>query len=164
MTTLPQTTHPVKPPSLINYDRSERLYHVYDPSSGELISSFPSGRDGKRAAFRLSVDLQSPKLHELACEWEAQYPELQSRIWKAVEIVLGKGVLPAFSMQHLAVVTSQSSMFGDYNIAMRDQMLQCDCEDFLSFAAPMIGDNAQPMCKHLIAYVLFTRLNTNTVM
>ena len=161
MTTLIQTKAPVK--SVI-YDRSQRVYNVYDVHTGELADTFPSGRDGKRAAFRLSVQLQNPKLHNIAIEWQTMYPELQSRIWRAVEIVLADGVLPSFSMQHLAVINSQNSAYGEYNIAMRDEMLQCDCEDFISFSAPMIGDKSQPLCKHLLAYIIFTQLNTNTVM
>ena len=161
MTTLIQTEAPVKP---VVYDRSQRAYNVYCPKTGELVDTFPSGREGKRAAFQMSVQLQNPQLHTLATQWCEMYPELQARVWRAAEIVLDDGVLPAFSMQHLAVISSQNSAHGEYNVAMRDQMLQCDCEDFVSFSAPMIGENSQLLCKHLLAYVLFTQLNTNSVM
>lgn len=143
---------------IVSYDRSERVYNVFDPHSGELADTFPRGINGKRAAFQLAVKLRKPQLHQLATDWIAQSPELESRIWKACQIVLDNHVLPAFSMQHLAVVKSQSSVFGDYNIAMRDQMLQCECPDFESFAAPMVGENMQPMCKHLIAYVMHAKI------
>lgn len=133
----------------VNYNRSDRCYEV--EADGELLT-FPAGVNGRREAFQTAVHLENPALHELASQMASDHPQLASRIWRAVEIVLGDGVV--FSEDSLALVASQSSEYGDYAVQLVDGLYACDCEDFQGATAVYMAGSDQPHCKHILAYQL----------
>lgn len=129
------------------YNRTNRRYEV---ATDDDVLTFPAGVDGRRAAFQTAVQMENAALHGLAAQMATDHPQLASRIWRAVEIVLTDGV----TMQDngMGLVASQSSEYGDYTVQMVDGLMTCDCEDFQGATAVYMQDGEQPFCKHLLAY------------
>ena len=94
------------------YNRSDRRYEV---ATHDDVLTFPAGVDGRRAAFQTAVELENPALHGLASQMASDHPQLASRIWRAVEIVLTDGVT---LQDGIGLVASQSSEYGDYTVQM----------------------------------------------
>lgn len=135
-------------PNLV-YDRSKRKYLVL-PDKGEVVE-FPCGRDGKRAAFQLAIAALNQSLYDLARQMAAQYPQAESRVWMAAEIVLDSDVLPGLGDAVARV--NGSSEYGPYTINQVDGILLCDCPDHDN-TAPYIGESGQKGCKHVLAVLL----------
>ncbi|MCO5191432.1 MAG: hypothetical protein M9941_10315 [Anaerolineae bacterium] len=137
--------------NVIEYDRSERLYKLTDPTTGEIVKEFPSGPDGRQAAHRASVKLLSPSLYEMATQVIGRNPILASRVWKATEILLSGGVTQ-FDAVTYAVISQGGHEYGDYIVTvLEDGVLHCDCEDYGPFLP-----SGQQICKHRLA-VIFGR-------
>ncbi len=130
----------------VNYNRAARRYEV---ATDDNVLTFPAGVDGRRAAFQTAVQMENPALHGLAAQMASDHPQLASRIWRAVEIVLTSGVT---LQDGIGLVASQSSEYGDYTVQMVDGLMTCDCEDFQGATAVYMADGEQPYCKHLLAY------------
>lgn len=142
--------------SNIQYERSEKRYQVIDPDSG-TIESFPSGYRGRREAMRRAVYFQNARLHRIVTDLVQQWPQTESRAWRAAELVIRGAVKQPVDNSALASVTS-SNEYGDYLIAARDSTLVCDCIDFLDGNAPYIGPSGQRICKHILAAQFARRL------
>lgn len=130
------------------YNRSDRRYEV---ASGNETLTFPAGVDGRREAFQAAVQVENPDLHDLASKMADDHPQLASRIWRAVEIVLTDGV--TFT-NGIGLVVSQSSEYGDYTVQFVDGLYTCDCQDFQGATAVYMEGSEQPYCKHILAYQL----------
>lgn len=140
----------------VTYDRSQRVYEIFG-RNGDTVVTVPAVKSkGKKAALQFAVLVENFELHQIVVGWVRDYPALASRAWRAAELVINGDVLPPFESQWVATVVSQSNPYGDYNLRLVDGALHCECEDFLSFAAPMIGASMQPLCKHACA-VLFSQ-------
>jgi len=135
--------------SNMQYERSEKAYQVIDPDTG-TIESFPSGYIGRRNAMRRAVYFQNARLHRIVTDLVHQWPQIESRAWRAAELVLRGSVRQPADRGALANVTS-SNEYGDYLIATRDGTLVCDCIDYLDGNAPYIGPSGQRICKHILA-------------
>ena len=133
----------------VTYDRKQKVYRVED-------ETFPAGRNGRRDAFRYAVHATSPRLFRFVSEMSQKYPTLESRAWRAAEIVLNDGV--CLNNGQPATVASQSSEYGDYLIHNIAGALACDCLDFQGGTAVYISTHDQPYCKHILAYQLALRL------
>lgn len=140
---------------IVNYDRKQRKYVV---AHGNETAVFPAGRNGRKEANRFAMQMLSPRLYRLAMQLTERSPVLESRAWKAAEIVLAGGVTRHPNTSVLAMVESQSSEYGDYNITAVGDVLVCDCADFQGATAVFTDANPQPWCKHLLAYQLALRL------
>ncbi|MCO5190742.1 MAG: hypothetical protein M9918_21465 [Anaerolineae bacterium] len=137
---------------VIEYDRSERVYKLTNPSTGEIVSEFPAGRDGRQAAHRESVKLLSPSLYALAQRMSERNPALTSRIWKATEILLSGGVT-SFDGETYCVLSQSGNEYGDYIVMVLDDgSLHCDCEDYAPFL-----ESGRQYCKHRLAVVMATQ-------
>lgn len=134
----------------ITYDRSAREYRWTDPDSGEVFT-FPSGKQGKAAAWRFAVAMLDPDLYDAAERIIARHPQLERVTWRGVELVLNGGVdiLPGQPGGVVAKVAS-SDGYGRYNITQTGGYYTCECEHFRSFAAPVTTAGAR-YCKHLVA-------------
>ena len=128
------------------YNRANRRYEV---ATDDNVLTFPAGVDGRRAAFQTAVQMENPALHGLASQMASDHPQLASRIWRAVEIVLTDGVT---LQDGIGLVASQSSEYGDYTVQAVDGLMTCDCEDFQGATAVYMQNGEQPYCKHLLAY------------
>jgi hypothetical protein len=140
----------------VEYERSERQYRVMDPNTGE-VETFPNGYKGRREAMRRAVYFQNPRLHRIVIELTQRWPQLESRAWRAAELVLRGSVTEAAGSEVLATVTS-SNEYGEYLLADRNQIIVCDCLDYLDGNAPYIGPAGQRMCKHILALQFNRRL------
>lgn len=135
----------------ITYNRSKKRYEL---AHDKDVFFFAPGRGGRQAAFRAAVRLENHALWEAAWAMVEQEPALESRIWKACEIIIEGGVTPADNGDILALVASQSSEYGDYVVQMVDGLVACDCEDFQGGTAVYTEGSEQPLCKHVLAYQL----------
>lgn len=134
---------------VIQYDRSERIYRLTDPATGEIVNEFPAGRDGRQAAFRAGVQTLSPSLYDLVMKAIGRNPVLASRIWKACEILLSGGVT-RFDDTTYCVQSQSANEFGDYTVSILDGgHLHCDCAD-IGLWLP----SGQPVCKHRLAVII----------
>jgi len=143
----------------VTYNRSQREYTVIDPQ-GEIIATHPAGRDGRQAAFQDAVKAQNIRLYRQAAALSDAHPQLASRIWRACEIMLSGEIICPDSGNVLAIVPSQSSEYGGYNIVNVAGLLACDCEDFQGGTAVYTDADEQPRCKHILAFELATALKT----
>jgi hypothetical protein len=142
--------------SNVQYERSIQQYQVVNPITGD-IEHFPKGYAGKREAMRRVVYFQDPRLHRFVVELVERYPQVESRAWRAAELVLSDGVRNSDG-EALASVAS-STTYGDYLIVARDGYIVCDCLDYMDGNAPYIGRNGQRLCKHILALQFTRRLS-----
>lgn len=140
------------------FDRSKKVYRVYGPDGDEVGDPFPSGVDGKRRAFQTAVALESPRLYHMAREAAETAPAVESRYWRACEIVLGDGVKLVLDGDILAAVQSTNE-YGDYLIRSQAGELICECEDFGN-GAPY--DEQGKVCKHVAATRFFMALQSRS--
>lgn len=134
----------------MTYDRSERQYRVTLPETGEVVQ-FPAGRDGRQAAFKMSVAAHSLKLYRLATARINEAPLLESRVWRACELVLNGDVTfvePDEMPPAVATVTSNNE-YGAYIVSQVGNQWLCECEDWTSGMCP--ADATGPRCKHTLA-------------
>jgi hypothetical protein len=134
----------------IQYDRSGRRYVWTDPESGEMFT-FPSGAQGKAAAWRFAVSMLDPELFGMAQRIIARHPQLERVTWRGVELVLNGHVeiMPGAPDGVVALVES-SDHYGRHHIRQDDGYFTCTCEHFTSHEAPLTTAGAR-YCKHLIA-------------
>ena len=139
----------------VTYDRSDRVYAVTHPTTGE-VELFPAGTHGRRQAFRTAVQMVDPDLYQRAGLIIARHPHLESRVWKAVELVIHGRVWESGNDLYIASVESESSEHGNYIIKHDDHgRMTCDCIDFVDFGAPLVEGSLQAYCKHILAWKLF---------
>ncbi|HET6446900.1 MAG TPA: hypothetical protein VFI27_20225 [candidate division Zixibacteria bacterium] len=139
--------------SNVQYERSIKQYQVTNPITGD-IEYFPNGNAGKRIAMRRAVFFQDPRLHRFVVDLVERYPQVESRAWRAAELLLQGGVKNSEG-EALAIVAS-STAYGDYLITARTGQIVCDCLDYMDGNAPYIGQSGQRLCKHILA-LQFTR-------
>jgi hypothetical protein len=140
----------------MKYERSERQYKVLDPDTGE-VEIFPYGRDGRRNAMHRAVYFQDARMHRIVTELVQRSPQLESRAWRAAELVIRGAVNEAIDGEALSSVTG-SSEYGDYLVASRNGIVVCDCPDYMEGNAPYFSQNGQRLCKHILATQLTQRL------
>lgn len=134
----------------VNYNRSDRVYQVTNQDTGE-IAEFPAGRDGRQAAFKMAVAIENIRLYRMALARIEAAPLLETRVWRACELVLINGVTlldPAEMPPAFATVAS-SNEFGDYIVSRMYDQWTCECEDWRSGMCP--ADETGPRCKHTLA-------------
>jgi len=137
----------------ITYDRSARQYRVQDTTTGE-IEVFPAGC--KIEAQRYAVAMSNPRLTRIIREELLEKrPFLEARAWKAAEIVLNDDVAPADGL-YFAYVAGSNDTYALGHDA--DGLMTCTCPDFTGFGAPIVDTRGQRLCKHLLAWQLFQRL------
>lgn len=124
------------------YNRSTREYDLVNMTTGEVVDRVP----GKREAFQRSIQIASQAVYSLALTF-AEFAPLESRAWKAAEIVVRGGVEVASAT--LALVDGNSE-YGRYNVEMVDGLWECDCADFTENGAVQCID-WQARCKHIVA-------------
>lgn len=139
------------------YQRDERRYQVIDTETG-VVEYFPPGYQGRRDALHCAIQFQSPRLHRFVIELIQRYPLLESRAWRAAELVLNGAVKVMDGDGVLASITG-SSEYGDYLVKSRNGYIQCDCIDYADGNAPYIGPTAQRFCKHILAVQFARRLS-----
>ena len=140
----------------VTYDRSDRVYAVAHPETGEVVETFPAGTHGRRQAFRAAVQLVDPEIYQRAGLIIAKHPHLEARVWKAAELVVHGRVWESDSDLYVAAVESQSSEHGNYILTSdRRGLLSCDCLDFTDFTAPFTEGSLQAFCKHILAWKLY---------
>lgn len=141
--------------SNVEYERSEGQYRVSNPITGEE-EFFPSGYRGRREALHRAVYFQNARLHRLVTQLVKKWPQVESRAWRAAELVIQGAVKEPPNSQALFAVTS-STEYGDYLIASRKGLIICDCMDYMDGNAPYLGERGQRICKHILA-AQFARL------
>jgi hypothetical protein len=148
---------------LVFYNRSNRVYEVTDPATGK-VAEFPAGSAGRQSAFKAGVYAQSPRLYRLATAMIRVSPVLESRIWRACELVISGAVRlvsdpgPECGQAGSAVaLVGSSNEFGDYVVRRAGGQWVCDCEDYTGGMAPF--DETGPRCKHTIATAFAAELN-----
>ncbi len=134
----------------VSYNRSERCYQVVNPDTGE-IAEFPAGRDGRQAAFKLAVATENNRLYRMALAKVDAAPLLESRVWRACELVLTNGVtlLGASEMPPAVATVASSNEYGDYIVSQMIGQWVCECEDWRGGMCP--ADDTGPRCKHTLA-------------
>ena len=143
----------------VSYNRSDRVYVVENLRSDQVVE-FPAGRDGRQKAFQMGVYFHSARLYNLARDVIGRMPLLESRVWRACELVLSGAVRlvdnpqPECGQTGRAVgLVGSSNEFGDYVVRRAGRngggQWVCECEDFLQGMAPY--DATGPRCKHSIA-------------
>ena len=141
--------------SNLQFERASQQYRVLDPQTGEA-EYFPKGYSGRREAMRRAVYYQNERLHRIVIELVRRHHKVESRAWRAAELMLNGGVKQAEG-KALASVTS-SSAYGDYLITANSGLLVCDCIDYMDGNAPYIGKSGQRLCKHILALQFSRRL------
>jgi hypothetical protein len=138
----------------MTYSRSDRCYRVTSRESGE-VAEFPAGRDGRQAAFKLAVAVENACLYRLAQAAIREAPLVESRVWRACELVLADSVALVQDGEIVATVASNNE-FGDYIVRRVSGQWHCECEDYASGFAPF--DASGPRCKHTLAAELAAEL------
>jgi hypothetical protein len=138
----------------VAYNRSNRSYAVTHPQTGD-VAHFPSGAHGRRQAFQTAVEMTDPELYQQAGRIIARHPHLESRVWRAVELVIADHVQAGQADLYVATVGSQSE-YGNYTLTYDSHgRMTCDCQDYTDFTAPVIEGSLQPHCKHILAWKLY---------
>ena len=141
----------------VEYEKSKKQYQVVDPVSGK-VEIFPSGYAGRREAKRRAVYFQNSRLYRLVVELVERWPQIESRAWRAAELVVNGSVKDPKDDLSLAIVAS-SSDYGDYLLAERKGHIVCDCLDYMDGNAPYLGQSGKKVCKHILALQLSNRLS-----
>ena len=138
----------------IAYNRSVRAYQVTRPDTGEIVE-FPSGCKGEAELF--AIRTANPRLARIVTdEVLARHPYLQARAWKAAALVIDDKVHPApDDPLYFAYVMGENDT---YALGHDDGLMTCTCTDYTGFTAPVVSENGQRLCKHLISWSLFQRL------
>lgn len=138
----------------VTYNRSIRVYQVPHPDTGE-IAEFPAGC--KAEAERWAIAAANPRLARIVRdEVLARHPYLESRAWKAAAYLLEDRVTPApDDPLYFAYVTGNGNT---YALRHEDDLMSCTCSDYAGFGAPLVAENGQRLCCHLISWSLFQRL------
>lgn len=135
------------------YNRSGRQWEVTtgrdEQTNERKLEIFPAGDMGKRQAYRLAIFVKSPSAYALASKTAKDNPALESRAWRAAELV-AEGMVKLDVPGVLAQVEG-SDEAGAYNIVIADGQFACDCQDWTGFTAPPLSEG-QRVCKHLLAY------------
>lgn len=138
----------------VAYNRSDRVYTVTHPHTGD-VELFPAGAHGRRQAFQTAVNMVDPELYQRAGLLVARHPHLESRVWKAVELVIADQVQDGDLRTYVATVGSQSE-YGNYTLTHDPHgRMTCDCVDFTDFTAPVVMGDTQAYCKHILAWQLY---------
>lgn len=141
---------------LITYDRKARQYLAIHPDTGEIIETFPPKH--RHEAFLYLVSLFEPELYRLAGNIIERHPQLERVTWKAVEIVVNRGVeLVTPPVDNVLAKVSSSDGYGRYAVTVESGYVSCQCEHWQSFAAPVTASGAR-YCKHIIAWKLANML------
>ena len=138
----------------VTYDRSTRVYHVIDQTTGET-ETFPAKH--RHEAEQYALAMANPRLVRIVRdELLAKRPFLESRAWKAAAIVESGGVASADDGLYFAYVQGDGDT---YALGFDDDgLLTCTCPDFTGFGAPVADMRGQRLCKHLLAHQLYHRL------
>ncbi|MBE2198485.1 MAG: hypothetical protein IAE79_07720 [Anaerolinea sp.] len=139
---------------MITYDRSARVYQVVDQTTGE-VETFPAKH--KLEAEQYALAMVNPRLVRIVRdELLSRRPFLEARAWKAAAIVESGDVAPVIDGLYFAYVRGQGDI---YAVSHDDDgLMACTCTDFTSFGAPVAASNGQRLCKHLLAWQLYQRL------
>lgn len=138
----------------INYNRTQKQYEWIDPSSGEVLTA-PSGAENKAQLFRAAVGLLDPDLYAAALRMIEAQPQLERVVWKGVEIVTSDGVeFFAVPQGNVQAMVASSDGYGRYAIMNENGHTTCQCENFVSMAAPYTKQGRM-VCKHIAALYLF---------
>lgn len=135
----------------ITYDRKQKEYQWVDPNSGEILTAPPKC---KGDLFRAAVGLLDPSLYEAVITLSEKHPQLERIAWKAAEIVVSNGV-EILGDENLAVLARVASSDGMGRYAV-EYSNSCNCEHFVSQAAPMTSAG-HCYCKHILAAHLYLR-------
>lgn len=137
------------------YNRSARQYEVHTPDG---VETFPAGKDGRRSAHRYALATIAPDVVTIAVQIIHRFPVLETRAWRACEIVADGGVTFQPAPNVLAAVASQSDDYGgDYTLVRgADGLIYCNCAD--QAIAPIIAQSGQQYCKHVLAYQIASRV------
>lgn len=139
------------------YNRSSKQYEVINPETGE-VETFPAKH--KHEAFLFAVGLYEPDLYAAAQKIIARFPQLERRVWSAVELVAQNAVTYTPEAGQVVAMVNSSDELGRYAIEIVDGYTTCQCEDFTSFNAPMT-DTGHRFCKHILAYRLYIQVREN---
>ena len=138
----------------INYNRTQKQYEWIDPASGEILTA-PSGAENKAQLFRAVVGILDPDLHAAAQRMIEAQPQLERVGWKGVEIVANDGVeFYAVPEGDIQAMVASSDGYGRYAIMNDNGHTTCQCEHFVSMAAPYTK-NGRMVCKHIAATYLY---------
>lgn len=139
----------------VNFNRRLRVWEVTNEGTG-AVAEFPAGPDGKQRAFRAGVYAASPRLYRLAVAAVAASPLLESRVWRACELVIAGAVRLVVNPTaecgqagEAVGLVGSSNAYGDYIVRRMGGQWVCDCEDYTSGLAPF--DQTGPRCKHTLA-------------
>ena len=139
----------------LTFDRKERAYKWVDPNSGETFQFNGTGTAVKAEAWRFAVMMLAPDLYQTAVNFIARFPMLERVLWHGVERLLNGDVevvdVPVSDV--VAMVASQSDVYGRHTIQNEDGYLTCDCYAFVNMEAPLLP-TGQRVCSHLAAYRL----------
>lgn len=136
----------------INYNRSTRVYEVLDQTTGEL-ETFPAKQ--RLAAEQYAIAMSNPRLVRIIRdELLEKRPFLEARAWKAAAIVVNDDVALTDGL-YVAYVRGSGDT---YAIGHDAGLLTCTCADFTGFGAPVVDTRGQRLCKHILAYQLYQRL------
>lgn len=91
--------------------------------------------------------MTSSAVNALTNTWLARFPELGSRIHKAVEILRRGDVLPSFSSNKYLVKSSDGK--GLYNVVYKGGKFSCTCPDAAK----------ENKCKHKIACAILLKFD-----
>jgi hypothetical protein len=137
---------------LITYNRSDRVYEVVHPHTGEIVERFPS--KARHEALMYLIALFEPELYQAVQRIITRNPQFERRVWKAAELVMtGQVEILGVPVNNVVGKVAASDGYGRYNVALESGYLTCECADFVDAAAPLTESGAR-YCKHLLAYRL----------
>lgn len=140
--------------TVIKYLRREKRYALVDILTGGIVADAPSG-EANKAILEVTQLRFEGALNDIDVEWllgemarrVKEYPQLQGRIFRAAQIVVGNGVTRQPDGYY---VESQSEPGKRYLVNGR-----CGCRDFelgslgAQAGAPILNGSA--CCKHRLA-------------
>lgn len=137
----------------IEYDRKSKQYQWTEPESGQTLTA-PSGR--KHELFRAAVAILDPDLFQAAERIIESHPQLERVAWRGVELVCDNKVeIFPEPINGVAGRVESSDGYGRYALTFNeDGKLDCQCEHYTGFDAPMIH-TGETFCKHKLAYNLY---------
>ena len=134
---------------------------AWQVSNGDgTAQHFNKHNGGKRAAVRRALVLNQPVAHRLWCQMANTWRQLESRGWKALEIIDNDGITPAAANDPGAVayVAANDQLISEYRITADEEGFWCECKDFQDGNAPMLA-SGQTYCKHILAAIMQQRIS-----
>ncbi len=139
----------------LNFDRKNKAYQWTDPTTGEIFNFPGSGPAVKSEAWRFAISMLDPDIYQTAVSLIDRFPTLERVVWRGVERLLNGDVeiLAAPVGDVVAMVASQSDVYGRHAIKNEDGYITCDCYAFVNMEAPLTP-NGRRVCSHIAAYRL----------